>query len=115
MMCGGLLNGKGSEQGDSGVVLVVVAQVVGVQLLVPGQSQSSALLVVVLVGGSGGGEGVAVEGGGEKDVSWLYPKRRRRQKRSRMSTALELNLNRRNNTKIINGMNEDTNRTEKRM
>lgn len=47
----------------------------GVQLLVPGQSQSSALLVVVLVGGSGGGEGVAVEGGGEKDVSWLYPKK----------------------------------------
>lgn len=87
----------------------------GVQLLVPGQSQSSALLVVVLVGGSGGGEGVAVEGGGERYVSWLYPKMRRRQKRSRMSTALELNLNRRNNTKIINGMNEDTNRTEKRM
>lgn len=44
------LVGQGAEQGHSGIVLVIVAQVVGVQLLVPGQRQTTALLVIILRG-----------------------------------------------------------------
>lgn len=43
-----LVDGQRAEQGDSGVVLVIVAQVVCVQLLVPGQSQSTDFPVAVL-------------------------------------------------------------------